>query len=333
MRRASLGINAFRVHNRDGIEWLESPPLASIPWLVHAFSTRIAAGNGAKHRDFNLGMPEGPTARALQANREKFTRAIGAADFEVAAIRQIHSDKVFEVGATEDGRLTFGAPGALQPTAMPDASQGDGLVTQRPGVLLSVRTADCMPILLADVEKRVVAAVHAGWRGALGRIAEKTVGEMRRVFGSQPEDILAAIGPSIGLCCYQVGPEVVDAFSGAFVNADAFIERPTALADAPSEPPSPSFLSRFPPGHAPGPESAFKLDLAAVARHQLEAAGVRPKNILISGACTSCQNERFFSYRKEGSRAGRMMAVIGIRDRTHNTAPVSPLILAPHAYS
>ena len=294
MRRASLGINAFRVHNRDGIEWLESPPLASIPWLVHAFSTRIATGNGAKHRDLNLGMPEGSQARALHANRKKFTRAIGAADFEVAALRQIHSDKIFEVGGAEDGRLAFSAPGTSRSMALSDECQGDALISQRPGVLLSVRTADCMPILLADVKKRVVATVHAGWRGALSRIAEKTVGEMQRVFGSRPQNILAAVGPSIGVCCYQVGPEVVDAFSGAFVNSDAFIERPTVLAVAASEPPSPSSLSRFPPGHDPGPEATFKLDLAAVARHQLEAAGVRRKNILISGDCTSCQNNRFF---------------------------------------
>ncbi len=310
---AHFGMNEFLIHNRGGVEWLESSRFAAMSWLIHAFSTRMASGNGARGRDLNLDTPKGTAARALLANRQKFMRAIGTADLKLAAVHQIHSDKILEVGAGQDGRLAFGAPGYPQSSAMPDECQADALVTQRPGVLLSIRAADCMPILLADVKKRVVAAVHAGRRGALNRIGEKTVGEMQRVFGSRPQDILAAVGPSIGVCCYRVGPEVVDAFSGAFVNSDEFIERPAIMPGDALKPPPPSFLSRFPPGHDPGPETAFKLDLAAVARCQLEAAGVPRKSILISGACTSCQNDRFFSYRKEGVRAGRMMAVIGIR--------------------
>ena len=306
-------MEGFHLQNRGGVQWLESPALAEVPWLVHGFSTRRGGAGENGDRNFSLGLPDGADTRTVRANRKKFMRAIGAGGFDLAAIRQIHSDKIFQVDAEEDGGLAYVPPGCSEAKGAADECQGDALITQQAGILLSVRTADCMPILLADVRKRVVAAVHAGWRGALHRIAEATAGEMRRVFDSRPQDILAAVGPSIGVCCYQVGTEVVEAFAGAFANADGFIERPQVMLENALKPASPNFLSRFPPGHDPGPEAAFKLNLAAVARHQLEAAGIPPRNIFVSGECTFCRNDRFFSYRKEGSRAGRMMAVIGIR--------------------
>ncbi|MGH9433775.1 MAG: peptidoglycan editing factor PgeF [Terriglobia bacterium] len=306
-------MEGFRIKQRGGVLWLESPAFAAVPWLVHGFSTRLDGHPGHENRDFNLGIADGAEGEPVRSNRQKFMRTIGAEDFDLAAVHQIHSDKIFEVGAAQDGRLAYVPPGCPESNAMPEECQADALVTQQTGILLSILTADCMPILLADVKKRAVAAVHAGWRGALNRIVEKTAGQMRRVFGSRPQDILAAVGPSIGVCCYQVGSEVVDAFSGAFANADDFIERPAVMLHDALRPPSASSLSRFPPGHDPGPEAAFKLNLVAVARRQLEAVGVPRQSIAISVECTSCQNDRFFSYRKEGSRAGRMMAVIGIR--------------------
>jgi YfiH family protein len=305
--RLGHGMSPFQLHSREGVEWLESLALSGVDWLVHAFSTRLAAGTDA----FDLAMPEGPGAAKLLANRKKFAEALGATHFQLAEIRQVHSCRVIEICGTEAWIMELPARLFPHSIATPRKRPGDALITRQSGVLLAVRTADCVPVLLADINKRAVAAVHAGWRGTLSRITEKTVGEMRRVYGSQPQDLLAAVGPSIGACCYPVGPEVVDAFAGAFVDADEFIGRPRATAGG-AQDEQPAFLSRFPPGHGPGPESAFRLDLAAAVRQQLMAAGVPQRNISVSGICTSCQNDRFFSYRKEGSRAGRMMAVIGI---------------------
>lgn len=187
-------------------------------------------------------------------------------------------------------------------------------MTAQPGIVLGIRVADCMPILLVDRERRAIAAVHAGWRGALNRIVEKTAGEMCRSFNSRPQDLLAAIGPSIRKCCYEVGPEVVDAFCGAFPNGEGFFHK------VPATPEESRMALRYqtlftlqaPPGHQVEERKAH-LDLAAVARYQLEQTGIPPSQIYMADYCTACRTDLFFSYRKEGIRAGRMLAVIGMR--------------------
>jgi YfiH family protein len=188
-------------------------------------------------------------------------------------------------------------------------------VTAQPGILLGVRVADCLPVLLVDPRHRVVAAVHGGWRGLLRRVVEKTVGVMRALFGTDPADVRAVLGPSIRVCCYAVGQEVVEAYAGAFVGAEKFFRRP---------PPGDSlralherypllFLSGDPPGRGRHAGPAAHLDLVRVAREQLRAAGVRRENVRVSEFCTACREDLFFSHRRDGARAGRMMAVIGIR--------------------
>jgi YfiH family protein len=169
-----------------------------------------------------------------------------------------------------------------------------------------------MPVLLIDPRKRAVAAAHAGWRGALTRLVEKTVGEMRREFGSRPRDILAAVGPSIRACCYEVGEEVHDAFSSRFAKPERFFRKPTQPSSTAERYPL-GFLAAEPPGHGTADAPRVHLDLAAVARAQLEDAGVPLANIDVAEFCTACRTDLFFSHRREGSRTGRLMAVIGIR--------------------
>ncbi|MEP6963219.1 MAG: polyphenol oxidase family protein, partial [Acidobacteriota bacterium] len=146
-------------------------------------------------------------------------------------------------------------------------------VTSEAGVAVSIRTADCFPILLADQRTHAVAAVHAGWRGTVAGIAGRTLQRMQAEFDSRPEDVLAAIGPGIGVCCYEVGADVAPKF---------------------------------------GKDSACKIDLAAENREQLMAAGVPAENIEVLNACTFC-DERFFSYRRQGDRAGRMISYITVK--------------------
>jgi YfiH family protein len=170
-------------------------------------------------------------------------------------------------------------------------------------------------VLLADVKLRAVAAVHAGWRGALARVIEKTVGEMRRMFGSAPENLVAALGPAIRGCCYEVGDEVVDAFRAHFIERDDFFCRlpRDREADYSRSPHSLLFHTQAPPGHR-RERSNLHLDLGAVAQAQLTAAGVKASAIHPSGYCTACRADLFFSYRRDGTQAGRMMAVIGVRE-------------------
>jgi YfiH family protein len=250
----------------------------------------------------------------VELNRQRFLRQIGATEFILASLRQIHSPDAFVVARGRAGRLSY-MPSGAEPTDHATASPpaGDALMTAGAGILLTVRVADCLPVLLVDPKKRVVAVVHAGWRGALARVIEKAVGDMRRSFDSDPRQLLAALGPSIRVCCYEVGEEVVEAFHGKFVRADRFFQRPSRQPETAADHPSTLFLSALPPGHAPQWVPGAHLDLVAVALDQLVSAGVKRPNVMIADYCTACRTDLFFSHRKEGERTGRQMAVVGVR--------------------
>ena len=168
------------------IQLLRSETL-DFPWLVHSFSTR--AGGVSRGGTLNLGFTKNDSRAAVERNRNLFLKATGAEGLKSVSMRQIHSDIIHHISDIPISPLV-----------------GDGVITNTPGLLLSIQTADCLPILLADPKKRAVGAFHAGWRGTLARVVEKGIGEMRRQFGSNPRDLRAAIGPGIHKCCYQVGP-------------------------------------------------------------------------------------------------------------------------------
>ena len=179
-------------------------------------------------------------------------------------LKQVHSDLVLRAPQ---------APGC----------EGDALVTSQPGVVVAVRTADCVPILLAGPGNRVAAAVHAGWKGTALAIVRRTVERMHADFGSRPAHLYAAIGPSIGACCYQVGPEVAEQFRHLFPERGD-LHRPTHL------------------------------DLPEANRRLLLAAGLPEDHIAVSGLCTFCSPREFHSWRRDREKAGRMLSSIGIRE-------------------
>jgi YfiH family protein len=213
----------------------------------------------------------------------------------LVTVRQIHSDLIHRISEILHEPLS-----------------GDGLVTNMPGILLGILTADCLPVILVDAKRLAVGVFHAGWRGTLKRIVEKGVGEMQRWFGTQPADLKAAIGPGIRGCCYQVGPEVQTAFESQFAYSNALF-RETKERDEIHEKYPLLFLTARAPGHSELPKQIF-LDLAEANRRQLLEAGVSAKNIADLSFCTSCRVDAFFSYRKEKGVTGRMMAAVGIRE-------------------
>lgn len=303
----------WKLRRSGGVQILESPSLARIEWLTHGFSTRpggaseLALNRNASHakkqraagKVLNLGFTEWDSRARVLENRAKFFPALGAGRMRFAALRQIHSDIVHVVGAAE-------FPQGEQ------APKGDALITREPGVLLTIQTADCIPILLADTRQRAIAAIHSGWRGTAQRIAEKTVGRMQMEFGTRPQNVIAALGPGIGGCCYEVGHEVVKEFTAKFANAREWFAGPVdALENGDNDPNWLPWLTMRPPGHAP-PAPRAHLDLIAANRGILEGAGIASKNIFSSGFCTACRTDLFFSYRREQA-TGRMMAAIGIR--------------------
>ena len=176
----------------------------------------------------------------------------------MASVKQIHSDVTYV--AREAGCV----------------GEGDALVTRTQGVAVSVRTADCFPILLADPETRAVAAIHAGWRGTAAGVVRASLDRMRTEFGTDPKNVFAAIGPGIGGCCYEVGVEVARQF---------------------------------------GMTAAGNLDLAVEYKKQLIVAGLQPDRIERVGGCTFCHPAQFFSWRRDHDRAGRMISFIRLAAR------------------
>jgi YfiH family protein len=277
--------------NVRGIRILQAPALAKLPWLIHGFSTKpggVSNQNGEKI--LNLGFTDSDTKENVLENRRRFQSALGASDLKLISLKQIHSDVIhlFDAGP-------------------PESCRGDASVTNRPGLLLAVQTADCVPILLVDPKKRAIAAVHAGWRGTLQRIVTKAIGKMQMEFGTKPADLLAAIGPSIGGCCYEVGTEVATQFLSQFAEAPEWFDE-FRTGD---EPNPIQWLNMMPPGHQPPPKNVL-LDLRKANRAQLLGAGLRPSNIFVSDLCTACRRDLLFSYRKEGAQSGRLMSAIGI---------------------
>jgi purine-nucleoside/S-methyl-5'-thioadenosine phosphorylase / adenosine deaminase len=292
--------NSWTQRTSHGVRILQVTALNKLPWLVHGFSTRpggvsplvgrSAVAPEKVEKVLNLGFAEWDTRENVLENRHCFQSALGATDLTLVPLKQFHSDvvHVFE-------------------TAPAEPCRGDASATRQPGLLLGVQTADCVPILLVDPKKRAVAAVHAGWRGTLQRIVMKAIGCMHMQFGTRPANLLAALGPAIGGCCYEVGTEVASAFLTQFPSAaEWFNELRTG-----DEPNPLQWLSMMPPGHQPPAKNVF-LDLRRANRAQLLDAGLHARNIFVSDLCTACRRDFFFSYRKEGVQSGRLMSVIGV---------------------
>jgi YfiH family protein len=295
------------------LQILQAPPFAILDWLVHGFSTRpggaskleiLRDGKKVSEKVLNLGFTDWDTRATVLSNRKNFLAAVGASKMRLVALRQIHSDIAHRVDAAKSIESQGSSPEV--------PLQGDALFTREPGLLLAIQTADCIPILLADTKRRAIAAIHAGWRGTLHRIAEKTLGRMQMEFGTRPQDVAAALGPGIGQCCYEVGADVAKEFQAQFPNARDWFEGPfDALASGENDPNWLPWLTMRPPGH-PQPPPRVRLDLLAANHAILAGAGVPTENIATSGFCTACRTDLFFSYRRERT-TGRLMAVIAIR--------------------
>lgn len=240
---------------------LASARLAAVAGVAHGFSIRL--DDRAAFLDSVL--------PGLGAEGALGRRGTGDAS-RLVMLGQVHEARIFDVRGEDDGRTP------------PDGF--DAVTTDRPGVALGIRTADCAPLLVADRRRAVVGAAHAGWRGAAAGIAMALVRHLGDGYGSRPEDLVAAIGPTIGACCFEVGPEVVEA------------------------------LARLVPtreGWAKGPPGAkAHVDLVDVNRRQLIAAGLDPQAIDLTSPCTVCDARGFASYRRDGSAAGRQLSVIAL---------------------
>jgi YfiH family protein len=228
----------------------------------------------------NLGFTKDDDPECVRANRAAFTRAVAGIDAEMVSVRQVHGTTVKLVIAGETGLQTADGRAVVE---------ADGLMTAVPGVMLAVQAADCVPVLVADTRLRVVAGFHAGWRGTAAGMVEQGVAKMIAEFGSDPADMVGAVGPAIGMCCYTVGEEVrgqVDARFG--YAAELFLQK----------------------------DDGLHLDLAEANRRQLVDSGLRRGSVSVIGECTACarvgSRRKYFSHRAERGFTGRAMGMIGI---------------------
>lgn len=268
-------MNEFYMAEQDGVLTLKCRKFDEFEGIAHGFSTRhggVSQGDCACMSFSYNKEPEG----VVDENFRRFCAANGLPFESLVLTHQTHTAHVEAVGSAF---LNCGRDRTLRQT--------DGLVTAEKGLGLCCFTADCVPILLADPVHKVVAAVHSGWRGTVGKIAAEAVAKMVAE-GADPKEIYAAIGPSIGPCCFEVGPEVQAEFERAFSGA---------LPVVPS--------SRN--GH-------FMVDLWAANEQVLLEAGVEKERILTAKICTFCNNLSFFSHRYTNGRRGSLLAAIALSE-------------------
>lgn len=256
------------------LPYLFFPHIEAAGLIRHAFSTRLGGESAGEYSTFNLGLHVGDNRQSVLANRRRFCAALEADLSDLVAARQEHTDNIAVVTPAERGRGAFADSNALPAT--------DALITNSAGVVLSVYSADCVPVLLLDPRRRAVGLVHAGWRGTAAGITAKTLRRMTTVFGTEPQDCLAGIGPSIGPCCYTVDRPVVSRLQKQFAYWEDLIR-------------------------AVGP-GEWKLDLPEANRRQLVASGLAAANIVVGHLCTACRGDLFFSHRAANGRTGRMAA-------------------------
>jgi len=248
---------------------LQVPSWKKHAGLLHGFMGRRGGKSAGPYEGLNVSYRVGDDARVVSQNVCDMKLAVGIHDGRVVTMKQVHGDNIAEITDTN----------------VKETGEADAMVTAKPGVFLGVLTADCVPMLFVAPEKRIAAAVHAGWRGTLAGIAAKTVKYFMDNYDIAPGSLQAALGPSIGLCCYEVGDDVLGPLCARWgEQAQTSIERSTAKPH---------------------------LDLRRLNQAILVDAGVPAERIFNVGPCTSCAEDEFFSYRRERRETGRQMSVIG----------------------
>jgi YfiH family protein len=269
-----MGEQGFLLRESQSIHYYTCCAFDSLPNLRHGFSTRNGGSLPFSEESFNLGCSSRDSSERVSENRRRFLAALDFVDAPLIALRQVHSDRIHVI---ENASNQW------------NEIEGDALATRLENVALSVRVADCLPVLIADPVNNAVAAVHSGWRGALAGILLQTIKKMDETFGSDPSSILVAIGPGIRSCCFEVGQDVADLFSRQY---------PTCCSPADQS-------------------GKYYLDLPKILDTQLNFAGVKREHRHDMGACTRCNPREFFSYRADGQSTGRMMAIIGLSRSNH----------------
>ena len=271
----------MKINESKGVTYLTFPALEKLPGITHGFSTRLGGVSGGIWSSMNLSFTRGDEESAVKENFRRFSAALGFRPEDIAASSQTHTANVRVMTEKDRGN------GVTRPGSYEDV---DGMVTDVPGVILATFYADCVPLYFVDPVRRAVGLSHSGWRGTVGRIGAVTVKKMQEVYGSKPEDIYGAIGPSICQDCYEVSEDVILEFQKAF-GSDA----------------GKSLFYKKENGK-------YQLDLWEANRLIMEEAGLMPEHISMPGICTCCNPEFLFSHRASKGKRGNLGAFLGLSE-------------------
>jgi YfiH family protein len=255
------------------IQYLESTGLIGNSRVRAGFTTRHEGVSRPPYNSLNLGSGTFDSVHSVEGNRSLLARAMGGTLDQLVTVTQVHGVDLLVIDGANHDLQHF------------QRLECDGIICNQPGIMIGICVADCVPVLLHDSHKSVVAALHAGWRGTAAGICRKGVEAMVTLFGSRPQDIRAAIGPAIGPCCYEVDQPVIDAFAAD--TSLPFIAKSSAVGK-------------------------WRLDLPEANLRQLVAAGIPEQQIERTDLCVSCNPELFFSYRRDKGETGRQMGFISL---------------------
>jgi YfiH family protein len=267
----------------NGVTFFSFPLLDQTGLVKHGFSSRVGGVSEGQWAELNLGLHNGDEPDRVTENYRRFAEAVGVTADSMVLSAQVHKTNLRKVGAADRGK-------GIGPS---DIRETDGLYTSEPGVTLVTFYADCVPLLFLDPVKRVIAASHSGWRGTAAEIGKITVQTLQREYGSNPADIMAGIGPSIGPCCFEVGADVAEVFLGHQGWAEFVSEPYQLIADGPLK---------------------YKVDLWRVNRAILISAGLLPEHIDCDPLCTCCHPDLFYSHRRSGAARGSMAALLALNE-------------------
>ncbi|MGI6264165.1 MAG: peptidoglycan editing factor PgeF [Acutalibacteraceae bacterium] len=270
--------DSLRSHRVGDVVYYTFPAFEAVPFVRHGFSTRLGGVSDGVFASMNLGFSRGDDPAAVAENFRRFCGAVGVKTENVVISAQEHHVALYNATAADRGR------GVTRDKGYADI---DGLLTDEPGVVLCTQFADCVPLFFVDPRRRVVATSHAGWRGTVAKIGAVTVERMVGDYGCKREDILAAIGPSIGPCCFEVDDPVYEAFAA---------------------------MEGWDEGCVRHRGNKHDIDLWQVNRRVLLESGIAGDRITVTDLCTRCHPDVFWSHRVTGGLRGSLAGMIAIAE-------------------
>jgi YfiH family protein len=258
-------IHRSSLKTKNGLPYFEIPEMARMEWVQHAFLTRKGGMSLSPYDSLNVDGNNGDREEDVHRNRDRIAAVFGLTHKRLLLLNQSHQDSILLLKKPVE--------------ALPSFLEYDAMITDAPDMILGIKTADCIPILIVDRKKKVAAAIHAGRQGTSFQITKKVLRKMEEEFDCLPEELLIALGPSIGPCCYEIDGK--------------------------------AFRPEWEPFSVPKENRRWMVDLAEINIAQMKEEGIKENQISRIDLCTSCHGDLFFSYRKE-AQTGRQLSFIGI---------------------